>query len=64
MPHIIVQMDLPVDLVCINSPKKQDSIARLAAKHEQSAVQSNLPTYHFKERMLFRCLWYDQVDII
>jgi hypothetical protein len=33
MPHIIVQMDLPVN------------------GYEQSAVEANLPNYHFEESM-------------
>jgi len=32
-------------------PPKQGSFARLAVKHEQRAVEANLPTYHFEERM-------------
>jgi len=42
-------MGLPVDGVCIHSPK-QDSFARLAAKHEQSAVEANLPQQTFLTR--------------
>ena len=50
MPLIIVQMDLPVDGVYINSPK-QDSFACLAAKPEQSAVEGNLPQQALRETL-------------
>jgi len=30
---------------------KQDSFAWLDAKHKKSAMEANLPTYHFEERM-------------
>ena len=46
MPHIIVQMDLPGYGVCIQSIKTRP-VCELAAKHEQSTVETNLPTYHF-----------------
>ena len=36
-------MDLPVNGVCINFPPKQDPFALLAAKHEEGAVEANLP---------------------
>jgi len=54
VPHIIVQIDLPVDGVCTHSTK-----TKLAVKHEDmwnmSAVEANLPQQplrgHFEERM-------------
>ena len=61
-------MGLPVDGVCIHSPK-QDSFARLAAKHEQSAVEASLLTYHFEERMfvispsMARSVGYDMKSV-
>jgi len=40
--HIVVQMDMPVDGVCIRSTKTR-LVARLAVKHEQNVVYANLP---------------------
>jgi len=45
----IVQMNLPMDEVCINSPKTR-LVRAIAAKDQQSAVEANLPTYQLKER--------------
>jgi len=50
-------------------PPKQDSFSRLAAKHEQSAVEANLLTYHFEEHMfvnspsMARSVGYDMKSV-
>ena len=59
--HIIVQMDLPVDGVCIHFPK-QDSFARL------ETVEVNLPQQALQETLrngcsLFSRLWHDHLEM-
>ena len=44
-------MDLAVDSCYTFIPTKQDSFARLAAKHEQSAVEANLPQQALRETL-------------
>ena len=43
VPHIIVQMDLRVVGVCINSPKTRLVCAIEKKMNRQSAVETNLP---------------------
>jgi len=43
-------MDLPVNGVCIRS-HKQDSFVWLAPKHEQNAVEANLPEQALRETL-------------
>jgi len=50
VPHVIVQMGLPVDGVCIHSPK-QDSFEWLAAKQEENAVEANLLQQSLQETL-------------
>ena len=51
-------------------PPKQDLFARLASKYEQSAVEANLPTYNFEERIFIisrsmaRSVGYEMKSVI
>ena len=64
VPLIIVKMGLTVDGVCnhLHPPKK-----KLAAKHEQSAMEAKLPqqagTILMNVCLLFHRLWHDQLDM-
>ena len=68
VPHIIVQMDLPVDGVCINSPKTR-LVCAIGWGKKLCAVEANLPTYYFEEHMfvispsMARSVGYDMKSV-